>query len=132
MSYGRGIRVACLIVNQNAKTQETPTDNQSEGVSFSFAPCCLVWISSSADCKYIFFQIILTDSCFSSLRRLSRYRESHCMIGDGIKRSGTLVIIANNKSSVLLWKFSKNSFSRLRSFSSMSIMINSLKSLLFQ
>lgn len=73
MSYGRGIRVACLIVNQNAKTQETPTDNQSEGVSFSFAPCCLVWISSSADCKYIFFQVILMD-LFLTLSLVERKR----------------------------------------------------------
>lgn len=85
-----------------------------------------------ADSKYIFFQVILMDSCFSSLSRLSRYRESHCMMLDGIKRSGTLEIIANNKSSLLLWRFLKNSFSRLRSFSSISILNNSLKSLLFQ
>ena len=58
-----------------------------------------------ADSKYILRQVILMDSCFSSLSRLSRYRESQFMIGDGIKRSGTLEIIANNKSSALLWKF---------------------------
>lgn len=78
------------------------------------------------DSKYIFFQVILMDSCFNSLSRLSRYRESHCIIGDGMNRSGTLEIIANNKSSALLWRFLKNSFSRLRSLSSMSILINSL------
>lgn len=51
------------------------------------------------------------------------------MIGEGIKRSGTLVVIANNKSSALLWRFWKNSFNRLRSLISMSIEINSLKKL---
>lgn len=71
------------------------------------------------------------DSCFNSPSRLSRYRESHCMIGDGINRSGTLEIIANNKSSALLCSLWKNSFSRLRSFSSKSIMINSLKNCYF-
>lgn len=99
-------------------------NQSSEGASF--VSCCLVWISSTAVCKVIFFQVCLMDSCFSSLSRLSRYRESHCMIGDGIKRSGTLVIMVNNMSSALLWRFLKNSFSRLRSFSSMSIIINSL------
>lgn len=78
-----------------------------------------------ADSKYIFFQAILMDSCFNSLIRLSRYRENHWMIGDGIKCSGTLEIIANNTSSALLWKFLKNSFSLLRFLSSMAIMINS-------
>lgn len=78
------------------------------------------------DSKYILRQVVLMDSCFNSTSRLSRYRESHCMIGDGINRSGTLVIIANNKFSALLWRFLKNSISWLRSLSSMSIIINSL------
>ena len=82
-------------------------------------------ISSTADCKYIFCQVILMDSCFSSLILLSKYRSSQFISGDGMSFSGSFWMTVNNKSSALLWKFWKNSFNRLRSLSSISIVINS-------
>lgn len=88
--------------------------------------CCLLWISSTEDCKYIFCQVVLMDCCFSSLIRLSKYRSSHRMSGEGMKRSGSLEMMVNSKSSALLWNFWKKSLIRLWSLSSMSIVINSL------
>ena len=87
--------------------------------------CCLVRISSTADCRYIFFHVILMDSFFSSLILLSKYRSSQFISSDGMSFSGSFWMMVNNKSSALLWKFWKNSFNRLRSLSSISIVINS-------
>lgn len=88
--------------------------------------CCLLWISSTEDCKYIFCQVVLMDCCFSSLIRLSKYRLSQFMMADGMNFSGSLDMILNSKFSALLWSFWKNSLIWLRSLSSMSIVINSL------
>lgn len=78
---------------------------------------------STASCKYIFFQFNLMDSCFNSLIRLSKYRLSQFISGDGMSFSGSLEIMVKNKSSVLLWKFWKKSFNRFGFLSSISIVI---------
>ena len=66
------------------------------------------------------------DCCFNSLIRLSKYRESQFISGDGMNFSGILWMMENNKSSSLLWIFWKNSFNRLWSLSSIFILISSL------
>lgn len=45
------------------------------------------------------------------------------MIGEGINFSGSLEMMVKNMSSALLWRFLENSFKRLRSLSSISIVI---------
>ena len=87
----------------------------------SFVSCCLLWISLTASCKYIFCQVILIVSCFNSLIRLSRYRSSQSMSGNGMNRSGSFWIMENKMSSSLLWKFWKNSLVLLWSLISMCI-----------
>lgn len=71
------------------------------------------------------------DSCFNSLIRLSKYRESQPIIGDGMSFSGSLWIMENDRSSSLLCSLWKNFFSLLRSLISMSISISSLQIFLY-
>ena len=80
---------------------------------------------STASCKYILRHVCFMDSCFNSLIRLSKYQSSQFISGDGMSFSGSFWMMVNNKFSSLLWKFWKNSFNRLRSLSSISIVINS-------
>ncbi len=82
-------------------------------------------ILSTAFCRYIFLHVILMDCCFSSLIRLSKYFSSQFISQRGRNFSGIFWIMENSISSALLWNLWKNSFTRLRSLSSISIINHS-------
>jgi hypothetical protein len=84
-------------------------------------------ISLTAFCRNIFLHVILVDSCFNLLIRLSKYFSSQFMSQQGINFSGSFWIMENAMSSSLLCSLWKNSLIWLWSLSSISIIITPLK-----
>lgn len=115
---------------ENCRKHKTRYKHQRKSKSsewcFFYGVCRLV-ISSTADCKYKFLHVCLMFCCFSWLIRFVVYRSNQSINADGINRSGSFIIILNNKSSNLECSLWRNSFTMLRFLISMSIIITSEK-----
>ena len=81
-------------------------------------------ISLTEFCRYIFLHVIVMDCCFSSLIRLSKYRDNHSMSHWGINFSGIHWIIENVMFSSLLCSLWEISLIGLLSLISISIIIS--------